>query len=116
MFKLIKVGMEPNNTVNVLMILKEEEKDLPSTQGYVRKVLHIFEDNVESISKLYYTGDNIDEEELIEILLEDYFRWIRPYEYGYNFIFDPHGILNDDIQFKLWEEDTPGWTMINLKD
>lgn len=115
MFKLIKVGMEPTNTINVLMILKEEEKDLPSTQGYVRKVLHIFEDDVESISKLYYTGDTVDEEELIEELFE-YFYWIRPYEKYFNFIFDPHGLINDDIKFKLWEEDIPGWTMINLKD
>lgn len=104
---------DENKCVIVLMVLPERLKDYNDKFVWKDNANKIFKDNIQLMDIIYYG----DEDKLEDIYdeVEYYLTYIRPYEYYFNFIFDPENKLNSkELDYKMWETDIAGYCKIDL--
>lgn len=102
-----------DGVVFLLIVLPENLSKYNDKLEYMEKARRIFKNNIESIDVMYY-GEN-DSDEVLYEQLKDYMIKIRPYEYGFNFLFDPtNKFSNEELDYKLWECDIPNFMTIDI--
>ena len=103
--QMVTLGTRSPVSCNILMILTQDERELPSTKRYIGNALHTFDNNINSITKLYY---RYDEKDLQQILTVD--------NNGPLFIFDPHEAIDQNNLYKIMRRSKRTVMNINLRD
>lgn len=111
--QIIHTDCESAFSCNVLMILDEEERSSSSSRAYVRRAFHIFDNNVQSISKLYYRDDDSNLKKSLE---DDILYWYDKIDNLPAFIFDPHGLIDQYDLFRTIKKVSNKTMIINLRE
>lgn len=112
--QMVTLGTRSPVSCNILMILTQDERELPSTKRYIGNALHTFDNNINSITKLYY---RYDEKDLQQILTDNIYDWYGKVDNnGPLFIFDPHEAIDQNNLYKIMRRSKRTVMNINLRD